>query len=84
MGQTTWLEQREAAQAFCREHLKECCEEMVEYSETAVLRNGRVRELARMCSFAQHDALAVAEAMVKHEALKAVASQPKVEVGPKC
>lgn len=38
----------QSARDFAREHLRECCMEMREWQDTALLRNGRVRELARM------------------------------------
>lgn len=71
-------EQLSVAQAFCAEHLQQCCVELIELDEKAVLPHGKVRELAQLCSFAQHNALSVAQAMVKIAALKAVADGVKV------
>lgn len=68
-------QQRELMEAYCRTYLKECCTEMVEWSETAVLRDGHVRKLADLCRpYAGHHALAVAESQIKHEAMKLVST----------
>lgn len=70
------LKQRLAdAQAFCDHYLQQCCVELIQLDETAVLPPGRVRELASLCSFAGHNALSVAQALIKIAALKAVADQ---------
>lgn len=72
---------RTAAQEFSRQHLKECCAEMVELANTGVLPHGKVRELATLCAaFAGHDGLKVAEGMVKHEAMVRVAGMSADEV----
>jgi len=36
----------EKARAFIAKHLAECCEELIEWDTTALLRNGKVREAA--------------------------------------
>lgn len=46
---------------FCEENLVEMCEEILEWHQTAILRNGKVRELAIIFSFAGSHALSLAE-----------------------
>jgi hypothetical protein len=55
---------------FVSTHLPVLCEEILERQNTALLRDGYVRELARIYSvFAGHDALAVAESTIKVAAM---------------
>lgn len=37
----------EKASAYCKQHLKECCAELLEFQTTGILRNGHVCILAR-------------------------------------
>lgn len=54
------------ASRFAREHVVELCEEMREWDKTAILRDGRVRELANnLRPVAGHSALSVAESYVR-------------------
>ncbi|NML34883.1 hypothetical protein [Paraburkholderia antibiotica] len=63
------------AKSFAKEHLIECAAELLEWSRTALLRDGRVRELAVMLEpLDMHNPLALAEAIVKHAALERVAA----------
>ncbi|WP_176016618.1 hypothetical protein [Burkholderia sp. BCC0398] len=41
-------EARDAATAYAREHVQELAEELLEWSDSTLLRNGRMRELARI------------------------------------
>lgn len=62
----------DAAQAFADKHLAECCAEIMEWRDSAVLRDGRVRELATLCVpfSSKGDSLTVAERMVSRTALR--------------
>ena len=67
------------AEAFAKEHVVEMCAELSEWSKTSLLRNGRVRELARMLKpvAGEHYALSTAESYVKHAAFEFVVQQGK-------
>lgn len=64
--------QQEAVKAFCEKHLAECCKELLEWKRTALLRDGKVRELAILFDFAGHHALPLAEEAVKVAAMERV------------
>lgn len=66
-------QQQAAARVFALAHLAECCAEIVEMQATSILREGRVRELAKMFSFAGDSALTLAENEVKRLAMQKVA-----------
>lgn len=68
--------QRDLCKQFASDHLEECADELLEMMETAVLRDGRVRELTAMCAAwaGQAPALSIAESLVKQAALRAVAA----------
>lgn len=70
---TDLRKQRDTAQAFARQHCAECAEEIIAWQDSAVLRDGRLRELAELCLFAHDDALKVAEHMAIRAALEAAA-----------
>lgn len=69
-------ELKEESRQFAVEHLAECAAELIEWHDTARLRDGKVRELGKMCAewVGEHDALRVAERMVEREALIACAA----------
>lgn len=58
---------------FAKRHLSECAAELIERSETGILRNGRVRELSeRIKQWAPaNEALSIAENTIKRAALEA-------------
>ncbi len=62
---------RDKARRFAAEHLRECAEELREWQDTAILRDGRVRELAKICArfIENHDSLRVAESFINRAAL---------------
>lgn len=60
---------REQARCFVRQHLGQCVAELVEWKETALLRQGRLRELADLCGWAAPDNMSVAEFLVVKAAL---------------
>ncbi|MEY2161398.1 hypothetical protein [Rhodanobacter sp. FW106-PBR-LB-2-11] len=65
------------AERFAAEHLRECCEEMLDFRATGVLRDGRVRALARLIH--EVDAihsLDIAQGLVRTAAMEAVAAAP--------
>ncbi len=67
---------REAANRFARENLQECAIEILEMKETGVLRDGRVRQLAQICTsfvVTASASLSVAEAIINAAALHAAA-----------
>jgi hypothetical protein len=68
---------REAAESFCAANLKTCCAELVEWSRTALLRDGKVRELANLCAvyMGEYDSLKLAERMVQNAACEFVATK---------
>lgn len=66
------------AEAFVRENLSECAAELIEWIDTAVLRDGKVREAARILQpVLHHDAIKVAERIVERAALEQCALEVK-------
>ncbi|HWH74943.1 MAG TPA: hypothetical protein VNV16_11845 [Methylibium sp.] len=71
----------DAAKAFADQHTQELAAEIVEWQDTAVLRDGKLRELARLCGFAGNDALTVANHIATLAALEVAArKRPEAEV----
>ena len=66
----TVQEKLEAGNVYCREHLVQCCQELLEWQRTSILPDGRVRALARIYDFAGTHALSMAESTVKTEAMR--------------
>lgn len=65
---------REEAVKFAREHAKELAVELLEWSETSVLRHGRVRELAKnLEALDRHHSLKLAQSFAEHAALELAA-----------
>lgn len=64
---------------FTVSHLSECAQDLIIWRDTAILCNGRFKELAKMCSewAGRYDAQQVAESIVKSLALMAVINQAK-------
>lgn len=67
-------ELNERANQFAIDNLHECANELLERYSTGILRNGKVRELAKMISVYADvpQTLAIAESMVNHAALSYV------------
>lgn len=68
------IRQREADE-FCVAHLMECCRELVEWSRTGILCEGKVRKLATMfahCSDSEMTQLRIAERTVQMAAVELV------------
>ena len=63
-------ERKAAAEAFCKAHLGECCAELLEYRKTGLLRDGKVRELARVMATGADDALEMTEWSIHVEAMR--------------
>lgn len=65
------IKTRDACKAFAATHLAQCAAELCTWQDTAILCDGRLRELAAMCSkfIDNHDGLRVAESMVNRAAL---------------
>ena len=74
------IEKRSAAEAFCKQHAIECAQELIEWQDTSLLRDGKLRELAKLCEafMGNHDGLRGAERMVERRALE-LAIQPTRE-----
>jgi hypothetical protein len=70
------------AKEFAMANLQECAAELVEWRDTALLRNGKVRELARIFEAvdATH-ALTLAEREVQHAALEQASRASMTERG---
>ena len=66
----------EEAKCFIRDNLEECCRELLEWHDTAILCTGKVREAAKKCSFAGRDALALAEGLIEREAMLHIINKP--------
>jgi len=64
---------RDQCKKFAKSNLQECCAELIEWQDTAILRDGKVRELTALCStfIANHDGLRVAESFVNRAAIEA-------------
>ena len=67
------LEDRRAMREFAEENLAILCAELVEWQDTGILREGKMRELARMCSYAQYDKLKQAERLVEYATIRRLA-----------
>lgn len=67
----TKIEQRAKCEEFVKENLAECAAELVEWSDTGLLRDGKVRELASMVAewAGGIAALQLATRLVEREAL---------------
>jgi hypothetical protein len=65
----------EKAKLFVLENLSECCQELVEMDETAVLRDGKIRQAASMMKeIPACERLKIAMSTVSHEAVLFCAS----------
>ena len=69
------LEKMEEAKAFAQHNIYECSKELIELDETGILKDGKVRELARMLSFTGHNSLSVAKSIINQAALILVEMQ---------
>jgi hypothetical protein len=68
------------AKSYAKENLTECCEEILEWQSTSVLRAGKVRELANVLRpLVTHDALRVAESLVMKAAMEKIAGKGGAE-----
>jgi hypothetical protein len=66
------------AEKFAKQHIVEISDEMIEWRNTSILRNGRVRELSRMLTpLADLYALSVAESYAQRAAFEFVVQQGK-------
>lgn len=66
------FEKLEEAKRFVKDNLEECCRELIEWHDTSILCDGKVREVAKLCSFAGRDALPVAESLIKMAAYERI------------
>lgn len=71
---------QEDAEGFARDNLPQCCAELIEWSNTGILCDGKVRMLRGLVDFAGSSALAVAEGIVKRAAFEDVVKRSNVEV----
>lgn len=74
---------RYKSEEFAAANLRECAEELLEWNDTASLRDGKVRELARLCAVwaSEHVALPIAERIVQRAALRAAVTPNKELTG---
>jgi len=63
-------QRKAAAEAFCKLHLAACCAELLEYRKTALLRDGKVRELAALMASGGDDSLEMTEWAIQVEAMR--------------
>lgn len=69
---------RKSAQRFAKKHVAELATELLEWSNTSILRNGRVRELAHILkALDTTHALKIAENFAVHAALEVAAKSNK-------
>lgn len=67
-------EKRQASEKFARDHIVVLCQEMLEWDETGILKDGKSRELEQLCSYAGgSNALRVARLLVGTIAMETVA-----------
>lgn len=63
------------AHEFAAQNLKQCCVEILKWENTGSLRDGKLRELAKITkTISPHQSLSIAEAIVKDEAFKYIVS----------
>jgi len=75
-----YKEATEKAKSLANTHLAECIEEVLEWRKTAVLRNGRVREIEAVCETLDNtNPTRMAEDFVISAALGRLAGNPKQE-----
>lgn len=67
------FESREAMRAFAGANLPELCAELVEWQDTGILRDGKMRQLAQLCTFVDHGKLTQAERLVECQAIRRLA-----------
>lgn len=74
---------RQQCKDYAKTHLKECSAELIEWQDTAILRDGRVRELAAMCNefISNHDGLRMAESFINRAAVESMATPPAQSSG---
>lgn len=61
---------------FVAENMKQCCHELIEWQDTGVLSNGKVREASRMLvGIYRSDSLSIVESEIKSQALRKVANE---------
>jgi hypothetical protein len=71
-------EARDRIVAFANAHWRECAEELIEWQDTARLRDGKMRELAQLCEALEKSrSMAVAEAYARRAIFDAVVKMPQ-------
>lgn len=67
------------SEQFATQHLVECAQEILEWSKTGILCDGRVRELARMWDEVEtHNALRIAQSFTERAAYKAIVASSQL------
>ena len=60
------------------ENLQECCEEMLEWHDTAILREGKIREIGEICKeLSDYGYLRIVESYIFTAALRKIAEIQK-------
>lgn len=67
------FESRNAMHAFADANLSELCAELAEWQETGLLRDGKMRQLAQLCTFVSYGELTQAERLVERQAIRKLA-----------
>lgn len=64
-------EKMKAVEAFCVSNLADCCDELLELSDTGILSNGKVREAMSQLTFVESPSRRrIIESIVNREALR--------------
>lgn len=69
------FESRQAMHAFADANLSELCAELVEWWDTGLLRDGKMRQLAKLCTYVDYGELKQAERLVELQAIKKLADE---------
>lgn len=69
------FESRNAMHAFAETNLPELCAELAEWQDTGLLRDGKMRQLAQLCTFVNYGELTQAERLVERLAIRRLAKE---------
>lgn len=70
-----YKESRSEMVVFAKANLPTLCHELVQWQENSILPDGKLRELARLCTYDTDGSLRQAERLVEHEAIREVAGR---------